>query len=299
MHPEIVRLSAREPLEDGTQVASAVRPLENSPHPTSSRLVLLVHGYNNTAAEAAESYERFVENVNVHRLQRHGQVCCLHWPGNKKWGIFSALAYPLEIRKAKESAARLARYLADYAAATPGGWPLDVTLICHSLGNRLALELVDSLRRHPRIRVPHACLFAAAVPTFRVDPGGSLRAAAEAISRSLVLHSGSDAVLHYAFPLGQTAALDGVFPTAVGRFGHPGPALWTTCGNMGRHAYGHGHYWPGTECAEHVMRFLGEAVAVLPAPAGLPAPPELDRAEIGSRTLPSRATVARGLHSLA
>jgi hypothetical protein len=298
MHPDVVRLSAREPLPEGTRVAPELRREDTSPPPTSSRLVLLVHGYNNTARDAAESYETFVRMAGLAKLQRHGQVCWLHWPGNLRWGIFSALSYPLEIAKARTSAARVQEFLELLAETTAGGWKLEITLICHSLGNRLALELVERLRVNPHIAVRRACLMAAAVPVGHVEPQGELRPAAEAIERSLVLHSGSDAILHYAFPLGQTAAGDGFFPRAVGRFGQPGLSLWTACENMGRHSYGHGAYWPGVQCADAILQFLGEPVAILPAPAALPAPPELASAAVASRTLGVRTLATRELATL-
>lgn len=287
MHP-IVRLSAREPIAEGTRVAQAIRVLPDSPPPTASKLLVLVHGYNNTAEDAAESYQAFLENTGLHRSGQAGQVCLLHWPGNKRWGFVSFASYPFEIEKALGSASILQTYLANLASVTPGGWPLEVTLVCHSLGNRLGLELVDRCRGTPRLGFPRACLMAAAVPTFRIDPTGDLHAAARAIARSLTLYSGSDTVLHYAFPLGQTAAFDGFFPTAIGRFGHPEAGLWAARGNMGRYGYSHGDYWPGRESAAAWLQFLGAPVAVEPPSAVLPTAPPIASAEISARKLPAR-----------
>ena len=81
------------------------------------RVIVLVHGYNNTEKDAKESYRDFTQH-----LQGYAQLLDLgqfFWPGDANLGFLSAVSYPFEIKDAKESAARLAEFLA--AAQGPQG----------------------------------------------------------------------------------------------------------------------------------------------------------------------------------
>ena len=112
--------------------------------------------------------------------------------------------------------------------------------------------------------VDRVALMAAAVPVGFVQRGGSLASAAAADKQTLILCSEGDAVLHLAFPLGETAGGDGFFPSAVGRDGDPAWA-WTSppvpmaTGVPSPRKYGHGDYWTGVESANQVSAMLGRA----------------------------------------
>jgi hypothetical protein len=148
----------------------------------------------------------------------------------------------------------------------PGGWPLEVMLVCHSLGNRVGLELVRQYLNAicegstEKLNYRAGCFMAAAVPVFMVDEGGDLRAAAEKVESKLVLYSEADIVLHLAFPLGQTVAGEGILPLAVGRFGQPNAGLWIKRTDMGQYGYDHWYYWSHKESANAVAAFLGLTV---------------------------------------
>ncbi len=274
------------PVADSLSVSPA-------PMPHARRVTLLVHGYNNTAPEALASYGEFLAHTGLEASLAAGQLCEFLWPGDEDWGILRPLAYPFEIPVAREAAQRLYAFLA--ALQPAGGWPLEVRLVCHSLGNRLLLEL---LAAHCAAGSPEAlrftvcCLMAAAVPVYMVEDGGELRAAAAAPGRTLVLFSQADAVLRWAFPLGQSAAGEGFFPTAVGRNGDPAAGLWSAREAMP--GYGHGDYWPGAASAARVTEFLGGASArPLPASAlgghALPEPAQAAARTIADRSLPARS----------
>src|SRR5690349_6055822 len=106
---------------------------------TSSRVFILIHGYNNTVDQAKESYETFLG-----RLKRFGpvggQVIGFHWPGNAPWSLLSFGSYPLELHPAVESGKVLAQFL--HTVQGPRGMPIEIILVCHSLGNRVAIELL-------------------------------------------------------------------------------------------------------------------------------------------------------------
>jgi len=254
------------------------------PHPT--RVTLLVHGYNDPQQDALASYAAFLAHSGLDGALAAGQVCEFVWPGDKRWGPMSAAAYPFEIGRARESAARLYDFLK--GVQTANGWPLEVQLVCHSLGNRLLLELLARWLDDGSpagLRFSACSLMAAAVPVPRVEEGGALGAAAAAPGKTLVLHSSSDAVLHWAFPPGETAAGEGFFPQAVGRAGEPA-ARWSERAPMA--GYGHGDYWVGAESAKSVLAFLGGAPERTLSEAAIPEHELPEPGAIAARELPQR-----------
>jgi pimeloyl-ACP methyl ester carboxylesterase len=188
-------------------------------------LLLLIHGYNNNLKVSEEAYRGFED------LQRElagldddspvagGRLVQIYWPGDADWGIVSPLFYPWSIERARQTAAALADILAR-AARESGHKQVDI--VAHSMGCRLALELLKELRSKSDITVGRVVLMAGAVPTFMLEPRPDrheLRAAFDRVlsEAGLSLYSSSDLVLSVAFRLGQsTATGEGFFPTALG-----------------------------------------------------------------------------------
>ncbi|WP_124706414.1 alpha/beta hydrolase [Sulfuriferula multivorans] len=262
----------------------------------SSRLIVLIHGYNNTQEGALASYGKFLENSGLDKASSTGQPCGFLWPGDKDWGLLSAFSYPFELEPAKQSAALLHTFL--LKQTVPGNWPLEVTLVCHSLGNRLGLELVDQYLKAgspSKLNYSAGCFMAAAVPVFMVDDGGALNPAARAVHRSAVLHSEDDIVLHYAFPLGQTVAGEGMLPRAIGRYGQPSAGLWSQRTDMGIYGYNHGYYWDHPESANAVRKFLGLTVENEIPTAVITSHETQMKAPLRERDMPVRKIVGREL----
>lgn len=225
------------------------------PMPAVSRIAVLIHGYNNTETKARGSYEAFLAHTHALPAAAFWPVAEFYWPGDKPWGPFSALSYPLEIASAKHAARELCAYLQRLIG--PAGAPVELAFISHSLGARLMLELLEEARQlQPRLIVSTVCMMAAAVQVSRVDAGGRLRAAVEVPRRAIVFHSEHDMVLKWAFRLGQFAAGEGFFSRAVGRFGEPRIGLWSESVAT---SHNHGEYWSGVDCAEEAARQLGAA----------------------------------------
>lgn len=248
------RWSARQEATGGPVV-----PVRSVPRtmPAVSRVVVLIHGYNNTEDAAQRSYEAFLENASGSAVGIFWPVAAFYWPGDEPWGAFSSLSYPLEIRSAREAAHELCAFLSTLAG--PGGTPVELAFVSHSLGGRLLLELLNEARAlEPRPIVSTVCMMAAAVPVNRVERDGALRPAVEVPRRAVVLHSEHDMVLTWAFRLGQFAAGEGFFSRAVGRFGEPRVGVWAASIAT---AHNHGEYWSGTDCADEVSRQLGSAPA--------------------------------------
>lgn len=244
-----------------------------------SRILLFIHGYANDLKDAFIAYTAFASNAD--RVLGAGSlrpvVGLFFWPGdtNPRW--FSPLSYPWEIQPAKDSASRLAEWLQGLRG--PGGSPVEIDIIAHSLGCRVTLETLDILRfiPNPTVRIRSVTLMAAAVEEGAVDMRegviGALRPAAFLPGDRLLLFSESDWVLWLAFPLGQSAAGESFLPTAVGRFGGP-----QTLPAQRDEYYGAGHsdYWPGEESAFRTTFFLGLGGGI----------PSIPRRKISSWTMP-------------
>ncbi len=186
-----------------------------------SRLVLVVHGYNNDEDEASKSYavlfellQKMVPNQDVLR-----SIWEVYWPGYvtvgaKKRTLLSALSYPAQVRKAVLIGRALARFLSSVAVDRA---PVEVLFIAHSLGCRVVLETLRDLSDNADISVKAICLMAAAVPVAHIIPNGRLRRAADAAEKRYILHSPADTVLRRYFRAGQ---LGDHSSQAVGRFGN-------------------------------------------------------------------------------
>ena len=221
-HPGL-ELQLRQAVEGGDLLA-AVRQIPELDPAARREAIVLVHGFNNHEGEASAAYER----LRVRQYDRGAPALVptaleqlfadLFWPGDAAWGRFDLadfLVYPAAVTTARKAAPRLA----DHLRAMPA--LLTVHFMGHSLGCRLVLETIEDLAANGGPIVGKVCLMAAAVPVFKVQPGGVLTRAMSHASEVRVLYSEADTVLKYAFPPGQTLAAgdEGFFPEAVGRFG--------------------------------------------------------------------------------
>jgi pimeloyl-ACP methyl ester carboxylesterase len=233
-----------------------------------SRLIILIHGYNVNRPNGQSSFNAFsklLQNRGLVELSVLGQVIGFLWPGDEDIAVISGLFYPAKMGAAKGSAALLAQFLVSLRG--PNGAPIQVILVAHSLGNRVSLEMINGVLAQPNRtwgRMEGYCLMAAAVTVGMVNSGGALSSAAKSL-RTRTMFSEADNVLHWAFPPGETAAGDGFFPQAVGRFGNP-VAVWSDRFDL--QPYDHGNYFPGLptsngiddRSAQLVAQFVGAAV---------------------------------------
>ncbi len=258
-----------------------------------SRVVLLVHGYANAVKDARGSYDTFLTNYANQWPARSPDLnnfFKFYWPGDKNWGPLRVLAYPLEIKPSKDSAKVLARYLSGLWG--PSGTPIQIFFVGHSLGNRLVLEALRELKSGPvnsLVEIRYVCLMAAAVPVSKVDTNGELCGAA-LFTHTCILYSPDDLVLHLAFPIGETLALDAFFPRAVGRLGEPA-RQWTVSQQMA--GYGHSDYWPSQQTTLPVGNMLGLPTDNQIAASAIPARPLPAAAAPPPPQIPARATESR------
>jgi pimeloyl-ACP methyl ester carboxylesterase len=261
-----VRLISARTAPAGGPVSNKITPEDFSPQ--SNRLVILIHGYNVNQANGEASYNAFSQLLQTYKVPEVsilGEVIGFLWPGDVDIKFIAGLFYPAKMQAARDSATRLAEFLASLRG--PNGVPMQIMLVAHSLGNRVSLEMMtDLLAQSNRTwgRMEGYCLMAAAVVVGEVQNNGRLYPAISKL-RTRTLFSESDKVLHWAFPSGETAAGAGFFPQAVGRFGNP-VAIWNDRFDL--QPYDHGNYFPGLQTrtgvddrsAQYVAQFLGAAI---------------------------------------
>lgn len=167
-------------------------------------VTLLIHGYNVPASDARDAYDSF--NDRLPPSGRKEQVWAL-WPGDLNPNVLvSSVAYPWALSNAMNSGDRIAQYLSD---VVPEGGALDVRVVAHSLGCRLALHLVKqlALARHVRIRL--LVLMAAAVPIFLVQRRGLFALDKLNTDRIKIFFSRQDSILQGFFRPGQRLEMAG------------------------------------------------------------------------------------------
>lgn len=273
MPTPINELSVREPgLDSGGAVVDVQGASGSDSLEGKGTALLFVHGYNNSRAAARKSFDGFLAGLenSTGRGPLPWAVFGVQWPGDEPNGAISAMSYPFKIKVAQRAADRIFAHLTTQFG--PGGAPIVLHIVAHSLGCRLTLELLEKLARGTpgaNVIVGSVTLMAAAVPVGKVERDGRLRRGVESADRICVLHSTGDGVLHWAFPMGQTAGGDGFFPTAVGRFGGPA-GVWARAAGMSAEGklYGHSSYWEGAASAAVAAAVMGVAVAA-PIPVSL------------------------------
>jgi len=282
---------------EGGSVRAPCQPTWAHQHAESQTdLIVLVHGFNNNEGQAQDAYVGFRQRQKAMLGELGDRLEAMlgdaFWPGDADWpgplDTVDFLVYPATISRAVDTAAALSDYLLTRQDV------LNLYFIGHSMGCRVVLETIRLLRANASFTTPirKVCLMAAAVPTGKVFPGGELEDAFLAPEHVRVLYSPDDPVLHFAFPIGQTAGGDGFFPTAIGRCGD----VPLSPGHVDRSLVsgaGHSDYWgwkddaPSALSAEMLHEFLGIGAQVQMVRES-PPPPE--RAEPPVRPKPrSRA----------
>jgi pimeloyl-ACP methyl ester carboxylesterase len=226
-----------------------------------TRLVILVHGFNNSTSEATESYGSMIgqlhRNLPAGGLTRLGPIWEFHWPGDQ-----ASRSLPVAMIKGyKKSLAeveRVGELLAQFLARRPR-WQR-VSIVAHSMGCRVTLEALKHARvyagsgTYPGARIRGILLLAAAVPVrqCRLDEPALHYATPLSGCAERVLYSRSDLVLRCAFPLGQPLRSPERGP-AVGLTGDPA-LRWRSRSPTG---LGHGDYWKSPRVATEIAVRLG------------------------------------------
>lgn len=241
-----------------------VAPRVSDPEPLhwldgATRIVLLIHGFNNSEKEADDAFNDFLARLPNDITAKVGKF---FWPGDADFPFLKFLSYPTEIPQAQESALRLASFLTGIRRQNP---TVEFFLVGHSLGCRLILELLDILRtqqppEQPAIKL--ISLMAPAVPTKLTEANMPLERAGQYAETRLVWFSKDDRILQFAFPAGQSLAYTmgnetSVYLEALGRHGNPHDFANKT---MDRAGNDHGDYWRDAEAIVYLARELNSAI---------------------------------------
>jgi hypothetical protein len=252
-------LSARAANDRDMGVADSLRDIDDLQQSNARRLLLLVHGFNNSREVARESFDEFSGLVRIalgeSRLKPDA-VVHFQWPGDMNvvpGGLLDFAGYPWDINRARESAALLAQFLWG-VNHVPG---FELIIVGHSLGCRLILEMLQhpaARQAHagPPARVAYLGMMAAAVPVAKVEGGGPLYSPDIANADIVKFHSSHDMVLALAFPAGQGAAWlldieDDWYVRPIGRYGAP-----DNFGTSSQTQNGHSDYWKDASVARQV-----------------------------------------------
>ncbi len=213
-------------------------------------LLILIHGYNTTKAEAEDLYKRFQEQLVKllgGGLGRAGEVWEFHWPGDHPSSIISMFSYGARVPVATKSGEHLAHYLANELKSHQ-----TVNIVAHSLGCRVALSAIREVRQlrergaYRGAKIGQVFLLAAAVPVPFCTMDAPEYSEPFPGSSEHVFYSRRDFILLSGFCFGQ------------GSYGEPGPAVgrngepvdrWSTRSDM---HIGHTRYWS----ASHVARAI-------------------------------------------
>jgi len=178
------------------------------------RLLVLVHGYNNSRSFGRTRLIRFSGMLAAGGSS--DVMLSVLWPGD---GWAKALTYPFEGRDADDSAEALFRWLSANAASDTR-----VAFVGHSLGCRVVMNTARQLARRGSAALDRICLMAPAIDNDCLGRLGvtCYKEASLATDRIAVLASEEDLVLHFAYPLGdlaQTILYGERWGSALGRTG--------------------------------------------------------------------------------
>lgn len=227
--------------------------------------LVLVHGFNNHAGEAAAAYLGFrnmqcgqFQDLSTAMLEK--VLCDTFWPGDARWtgpiDRLDFMVYPAAVGVARETAPALAALLRTLHSEGL----MRVSFIGHSLGCRVVLETVRELLDHGGPTLGRIALMAAAVPIEMVAQYGTLEPTLQRLQADrvplMVLHSSHDWVLRGAFPPGQ--ALAGPSEASIRALGlkGPPPSMPGHGGNVSACKVpdaGHSDYW-GHECSDAALQ---------------------------------------------
>ena len=179
------------------------------------RLIILVHGYNNTLSFGRA---RLMGFMNLLATGGNTDVMLsVLWPGD---GWANALTYPFEARDADDTATALLQWL-----TTNVDTSARIAFIGHSLGCRVVMNTAQQLaRRTGGPQLDRICLMAPALDNDCLGRTGvtCYQEVTLAADRIAVLASEEDLVLRFAYPLGDlthTFLLGERWGSALGRTG--------------------------------------------------------------------------------
>jgi pimeloyl-ACP methyl ester carboxylesterase len=213
-----VRLSARANPSGGGDVAPVLADPDGLALKNARHVLILVHGYANGPHDAEDNYAKFQTELDKaldeypYRTRFDVDVIAeLQWPGDtpiriKRWDT-PFYNYPVALANARIAAERVDEYLRGLRGVGPLPSSLRVSLIGHSMGCRLILEMLHLSQAGMGPDTKVVGLMAAAAPVqLLIDAGSALSVPPHVGAKPLKFYSPSDFVLAHLFELGQWSA---------------------------------------------------------------------------------------------
>jgi pimeloyl-ACP methyl ester carboxylesterase len=275
----------------------------------SRRVVLLIHGFNVDMCAAGKSYDTFADGLVFRWKARSIRV---YWPGDaapqserrlarSSAPALSAASYPYQPVRAEKSAEILAEHIGAAIKARKSSRqnPIRLSVVAHSLGCRVALELLRNTRAlvaAGELKIEVVVLMAAAVPLYDVGANGSYDLSRSKAQKTVIYYSGRDTILKRVFPFGQrTYSRDPTsFVTNREALGFVGPA-GTLSASIEKIevSHRHGDYWGDRQISLRVMHELDGHQRLLSGRI------LVARALDSGRSVEARTIAARGISGLA
>ena len=269
-------------------------------------MLLLVHGFNDTACQACDGYYSLEKILmgplcEMTGLDSPDAIVCVQWPGDnavlKGTKLLDFLGYATDVDIARKAAPMLADCLIQLAAQSTVK-PLRVSIIAHSLGCRLMLETLREIGKTPTpdLSFEVVSLMAAAAPVALADrtgdPTDDLLQAGRMPRALLKCYSLIDFVLSLGFPVMQAVAyVKGIekaaYVQAIGLCGNP-DALGSSANSIDTW-HSHFTYWEDKNCSQLFLDNLQPSPPVSAGSRALPSRDLPSSTANAERSLPSRA----------
>ncbi len=218
-----------------------------------ARRVILIHGFHTNEDDARTNYEAFKANADAVSPRFARDLLTMVWPSDEMGGN-PVTYYAQNVERAEECAGILASFINEHIQMEQ--IPCEYILIAHSLGCRLAVNLIARLKAlgvnvEDRFKL---VLMAAAVPVEFMSAGEDLNRGVKDLPVCVALYSPADSILKRVFPLGEASG--GIWmPEAVGLRGKPGDEVWSHAIEMA--GFGHSDYWSDSRVPQSIAALLG------------------------------------------
>jgi esterase/lipase superfamily enzyme len=156
------------------------------------RVLLLVHGYNNTEDDVSLAYARIERATTTMVAGKYDVIVGYTWPGGAL-----GLSYPIARARANTAGPRVAPWLTKLRKKAAA---LDV--MTHSLGARVMLKALPMAPATPARPLRNLYLFAAAVDNESIERGEEFYESTKRAEATVVMHSKKDRTLAVLFRLG-------------------------------------------------------------------------------------------------
>lgn len=192
-------MSDRFQFWDADRISDLTKVIENGKEKnvnftefTGKKVLLLVHGFNNSAEDAMHTYSQI--NIHFSSFHLYDIIIGYLWPGYQ-----NRLEYFSAERNAKALADRMRLHLSLLST-----FAVEVDLLAHSMGNRLVLEALESDSQQQKRKLVHNFYsLAPAVDDDSIEQNHTYYHSTKQCKHMFVFHSNYDDVLKILYLLAE------------------------------------------------------------------------------------------------